>query len=673
MMATARTTRNHALAALALAALAVAGLGRESRAAQAKPQVPASTPAPSLDQILREVASFDGGIDSAAMWKLRDYVYAHKDDPASRAECERKLLQFIKSQATPMARMAACRYLRMIGSDAVVPALQAMLSDDRTADMALYVLQQIPGAGAEKALVQSLGATTGATRNAVIRALGDRNVAAAVPALEPLLTQQASSTAAATALAGIGGDAARTALVAAYRAASGDFKIVLARSILLCAEKELAANHASVALGLYEPLASDLSLPATVRLAATMGRIASAGPAAPSLVMELLGGADAVLRQAAIARLVDAIGPDAIGPVCALLPRLPEAAQVQLLSVLASYPSERVLPAVREAARNDASPVRLAALHALETLGGPAEVSFLAEAASVARGPEQAAARAALGALRGRGVDEQISLILNKPPNDGVAGELMLAAADRRMYAAKPIVAGALASTSPGLRMQALKSLRTIGTPSDISAVADLLLESDDEMERAEAEKTIVALGQMTASPDGPSDTIVGRLAGAKTPEDRARLIKLLPQIGDSRALPALRRALVDGDADVRDAAVRAFAAWPTSAARDDVFQLARDSRNETHRLLAIQAFVRSVTLDRFRDPEAAVADLRMAAGFSWRPEEHKLVLGALAKFPCQNALDLANGYLTEPTVAEEAQAAVKTITENLPKEAIRK
>ena len=76
--------------ALLAAAVAVAGA---QNAAQAQPA--------SLDAILKQVATYDGGIASAAMWQLRDYVYARKDDAAGRAECEAKLLAFLKGPATP--------------------------------------------------------------------------------------------------------------------------------------------------------------------------------------------------------------------------------------------------------------------------------------------------------------------------------------------------------------------------------------------------------------------------------------------------------------------------------------------------------------------------------------------------------------------------------------------
>ena len=44
-----------------------------------------------------------------------------------------------------------------------------------------------------------------------------------------------------------------------------------------------------------------------------------------------------------------------------------------------------------------------------------------------------------------------------------------------------------------------------------------------------------------------------------------------------------------------------------------------------------------------------------------------------MTKFPCQAALDLANGFLKEPDVKAEAQSAVTSITARLKKEAVTK
>ena len=665
------TTRRHiaspSLLAVTIAWLAIAGAVPSAIAQPPAPVAAAAAPA-SLDAILKQVALYDGGIESAAVWQLRDYVYARKDDAAGRAECEAKLLAFLKSPASPVARTIASRHLRLIAGDTAVPALQAMLPDDKSADLALYALQGIGGAAAERALLQGLGVTTGATKIAIVAALGERRSAGAVPALVPLLQQPALAGAAAVALGRIGGEAAASALGSAYGGAAGALKATIAGALL---EAASGFELGSQSMPIYERLASDTALAAPQRRAAMSGRIMSADPR--HAVIAMLASQDPLAQEAAIARVSFAFVPDTIGKVCAALPGLSDVTKVQLIAALAGYPDGQVAAAVMKEMGSPTPAVRMAAFKTLGTIGGPAAVQPLAEAAAGSEGPERTAARAAIGSLKGRAVDEEIIAQLAKKPADPVAGELLLAVGDRRVFSAKPVVTAALGSPSPAIRAQALKALRAVGTPSDMSAVLDLLLGGSEESGRTEAEKTVVALAQKIDNLDGRCGTVKSRLAAEKAPEARVRLVGLLSLIGDPSALPVLRTLAGDDDLEVRDAAVRAVAWWPTPAAREDLLKLARESRNQTNRLLAIGGLVRVVGLDKYRDPQAAVADLKEAAALSWRPEEQKLILGAVTKFPCQAALDLANGFLKEPDVKAEAQLAVKAITARLKKEAVTK
>ena len=176
---------------------------------------------------------YDGGIESAAVWQLRDYVYARKDDAAGRAECEAKLLAFLKSPASPVARTIASRHLRVIAGDTAVPALQAMLVDDKSADLALYALQGIAGASRRARTRAEPRRRRPARRRS---RLSPRSASAAaptaVPALVPLLQQPALAGAAAVALGRIGGEAAASALGAAYGGATGALKATIAGALL---------------------------------------------------------------------------------------------------------------------------------------------------------------------------------------------------------------------------------------------------------------------------------------------------------------------------------------------------------------------------------------------------------------------------------------------------------
>ncbi len=625
--------------------------------------------AASLDRLLANFATWDGGVTSEARWALRDYVVAHRDDPAAREQTEAALVRYLSGKATGQAKMEAARHLRMIAGEKSVGPLATLLRDPRTADYAIYVLQLVPGEAADRALLAALSTRRTALpiRKALVASLGQRRSAAAVPALAALVTDRDLAAAAITSLGRIGTPPARDALMAAWPKAAAPVKGVLASALLHSAEHALKSNDAAAALRVYETLAADAALPAPIRRAALIGRIDASGSSRARVLVEMLGGGDEAARGAAIARLREVITADTLEPVCALLPRLPEAAKVQLLAALVAYPADKVRPTVLQAARNESGAARVAALKALGPTGSAAEVPFLAELAASARGEEQAAAREALASLKGADVDAAIVSALDAKPAPALETELLQAVAARRVFVAKPAVAARLtAPASPRVLREALRTLRAIGTPSDITAVLDVLLAASQDDVIADAEQTINALAGKMATVNRRAMSIRMRLRTEKEPAACARLLGLLPLTGDGSALAELRTALRDPSPEVSDAAVRAIAAWPTASAYDDVMQIARESKDETHRLLAIQALIRMLTLDTSRQPASAVGDLRAVAGMASRPEERRLVLGALAQFPGPEALEAARSFLSDASVKAEAEAAVESINKQM-------
>ena len=111
---------------------------------------------------------------------------------------------------------------------------------------------------------------------------------------------------------------------------------------------------------------------------------------------------------------------------------------------------------------------------------------------------------------------------------------------------------------------------------------------------------------------------------------------------------------------------MRALADWPTIAARDDVLDIARTSIVLNHRILSIRAYIRMIGLEPNRSPEGAAADLLKVLSVSTRPEEKKLVLGLLGRFPCVTSLKTAESLLADPTVAAEAKLAADRIRKAL-------
>ena len=662
----AQTNHRNALPMLGLVLALVAALAAPTFAGQAAAPA-ASAAAASIDAVLKDLATFDGGLDSDAFWKMRTIVIAAKDDPAARKGVEAKLLAFLGTGATPVAKEAACRMLRIIGGDASVPVLRGLLAAPETTGMARYALERIPGDAAEAALLEALGTSAGAVKLGVISSLADQKSVKAAAALGTLLSDSNPDVAVASAyaLGRIGGKSAADALGKALGSSAPPLKGAVASALVLCADHLLAQKDASAAAGLYDRVLAEPLTPA-LRRAAMRGKIMASGDRAAKLILATLAGPDPELQLAAIAQVKAVFAEADIAPVCAALDKLPDASRIALIAVLSEYKGIAVMAALTNAVSSDKKDVRLAALKAFEKAGDASCVGLLAGAAAAAPPDEQAAARAALWGMKGKPVDTAILALLDGSPAESIQAELVRSIGERAIFTGKVAAAKLADSPSAKVRSEAVRTIRAVGTPSDIPGLLNVLLKTADENEQVGIETAISGLALKIAQPEGRAKAVKTKWDAVKDGPGRAVLCRLLGRIGDNSTLPLLREALDGADPAVAAAAARALAAWPTSAAKDDIIRIARTSKNSTIQVLAVRGYIRLTAAEKYRRPEEAVKDMKLALDLSSRPEEMKQVLGALPDFAGPEALALAESLAGTPAVQEEAKTAIKKIQDKM-------
>ena len=618
----------------------------------------------SLDSILKDLQTYDFASGVGALMRLHAYVFAHKENPQDRKETESALLKFVQGSPAPGGLMAACRALRLIGGPDSVPVLAALVLKPETTDPARYALERIPGAEADQALLAALDKTQGDVRRGVVFSLGERRSPAAVPALARLAAGKDPIAAADAikALGKIGGSEAVKALGEELGRSRPALKAEAVSALLLAAESRIKAGDGNATLIVYDRVFRAADSP-VARPSCVQGHAHHEGGRPRDIrIIETLSGKDTVLYAPALAAVPDYFGAEDIGRVADLMGRLPEDAQIQLTALLAKYPPETVRTYLLTAAESPSLNVRLAALRSITAAGDGKSVAFLAAKAARAAGAEQEAARDALARLKGRDVDQAVLEHLAKTSDDAVKAELVQAASARRIAAAKPALMALVKSGSPALKTRAAAALRTIAVQADIPDLLELLGGLEDESARESMEDTIAAVARTNPRELARAGEVKSRFAAEKDAKKRADLLRVLGRIGDDSALPLVRTAVDDPDPAVVDAAVRALADWPTIAPRDDVFEIARASLELDHRVLAERAYIRMIGLEPYREPEAVAADLLKVLSLSPRPEEKKLVLGMLGRFPCVTSLKTAESLLADPTVAAEAKIAADRI-----------
>jgi hypothetical protein len=140
----------------------------------------------------------------------------------------------------------------------------------------------------------------------------------------------------------------------------------------------------------------------------------------------------------------------------------------------------------------------------------------------------------------------------------------------------------------------------------------------------------------------------------------RAALLQTLGPSGSTEALPTLRGALRDSNAEVKRAAILALSEWPEGTPASELLETARSASEQAHQVLAVRGAIRLVGLPTpARAPRESVKLLADAMGLAKQPEEKRAVLAMLVRYPVPEALELARAATGDNQVAAEAKNAV--------------
>ena len=221
-----------------------------------------------LEQAFEALKTYDYGMDRHVLDPIDEAVVTTRNDRAAHQDLESRLLVVLQSKAPQDARDYVCRQLRTMGTEASVPALEALLGDTEMSHMARYALERIPAHQAGHALERQLPKLHDQLKIGVISSLGTRGEG--VGQLRSLLhdTNEPVARAAAIALGRIGTIDAAKALGSVKPPPA--MVVVFADAAMSCAEKLIAAGHTKQAKAAYERLLKT-NPPKLIRLAAERG------------------------------------------------------------------------------------------------------------------------------------------------------------------------------------------------------------------------------------------------------------------------------------------------------------------------------------------------------------------------------------------------------------------
>jgi len=286
-----------------------------------------------------------------------------------RADEEQDLITILKSDAGVPQKCDACFRLRIIGTAKSVPALAALLGEERLSQAARNALEAMPYPQAGQALRQAVNANSGSIKAGLIDSLGWRREPQAVSLLTPLLSDAdvVIASASASALGRIGGRRAVGALRAAAADALSQVRPVVLEALLQCAEGLQTAGNASNASEVYRGLLNE-EYPMRIRVAAWRGLVLSDAGRREMLMVEALREPDHPARQAAL-RLIRELNDEQVTQAC--MPYWKTLGADSQLAVLDAYvqQGDKTLRLVYSALVSPYPAVRVAALEAAGNVG----------------------------------------------------------------------------------------------------------------------------------------------------------------------------------------------------------------------------------------------------------------------------------------------------------------
>jgi HEAT repeat protein len=581
---------------------------------------------------------------------------------AARALLCRAVIVHIGPQTPRPARVWLLRQLeRLSGAESVSAVAKTLAEDDpEIRDLARRVLQKNPSPAAAATLRKALDQTDDPEwQVALLNALAARRDEAAVSQFIRY-AGHSDLLVAAAAIAGLGDVGNRKAIDALSALCSGPEPVrrgPAAAVLVRVADRLVETGHSRRAASLYASV-YDPAVKEPLRAGALRG-LATADPAqaVPRLLDTIRGQRDPSLRLLAVRLLAGISGEYITSTLVAELPNVPPDVQVVMLDALAGRGEPNVKPAILKALSSGDARVRIAAVEALQQVGGAADIVVLGNFAAQASGPERDAARRALARLLGEGVDTVI-LSNMKIAAPALRAELIRALSARRYKPALPTFFHEATQPDEAVRVAALNALGELGAPDDAPALLQLLSATDGDAARSAAEDAVVAVCNRIEAPEQRAAPVLVQWPHART-EARPAFVTVLGRLGGDAALNEIRAARASGNADLVDAAVRALAQWTTADVLDDLLDVARHSDTKTHRVLALTGYIRLLGLPSDREPAATVALYQTALSLAERPDEKKQILSGLSNVQHLDALRLAQQCLSDEALRNEAESAV--------------
>ncbi|MGB4726636.1 MAG: HEAT repeat domain-containing protein, partial [Thermogutta sp.] len=241
---------------------------------------------------------------------------------------------------------------------------------------------------------------------------------------------------------------------------------------------------------------------------------------------------------------------------------------------------------------------------------------------------------------------------------------LLRAAGDRLVTAALPIAISDMDSPDPAIRSAAIEAVGMLVPLEQLDVLIRRLVTPRTPEEVNLVKAALVSACSRMPDLDAAADKLMTAWNSA-SPDARLIIVEVLGAMGGSRALAILGRLGKEGDDAVQDAVTRVLGEWMSADAGPVLLDLAKTG-NPKYRIRALRGYIRIAR--QLEVPlEDRIAMCAQALQAAQRPEEKRLVLEVLRRYPTSTGLQLAVTLLSDAELRPEAADSAIQIAEKLP------
>lgn len=583
---------------------------------------------------------------------LTTHIGVTNAQPAPVAETQ--MIEVLKSGAAFKEKQDACRVLAVRGTKDAVPALAALLGDEKLSHMARYALEQINDPSGTTALREALGTVKGLPLIGVISSVGAMRDTTTIPTLTQFLNGADADVAdaAAHALGRIGTAASGKALMAALAKPT----TAVYDGLLRCAETLPRKDAAVIYDAIRKPPA-----PQPIRMAALRSAIVARQEQGLPLLLESVRGTDYALTLAAMKAAREVPGAAVTKALAAELGKADADHRLLLVQVLGDRRDAVAGPQLLATAKQSDGNLLAATVKSIVQIGDAGSLPFLAEVAASDDAEVSKAARAGLVGFAGREAEAPIIGMLQSPnaKTRVAAAEI---ATQRRMTAAVPQLLLTANDADATVATASIRAIGEVGGSAEAPALIKILT-AGASMPAAESALTAIYSRNHEAS----VTTALSAAVPNASPAAKLGLMRVLRRVGGPQALAVIRTEMAGTNPEVRENAMRNVGDWPTVDAVPDLLAMAKMPASPTIKILALRGLLRLIPLQEVT-PDQKLTSVKEALALVERPEEKRLALAALGGIPTAESLALVMPELANPALRAEASLAAVAIGEQLAK-----